>query len=418
MTQVRKKSRRVPASSMFYAIVLSMLIGLVLMSLISLNYFHTVELESYSSTVELIDDCKSAQALLFSKSKSMTTGEWIDCAEISDETRIKVIDWGIWQVGLVKSKKRKEEISGEFIFGNKWSNQNLAIQLKNGINGLSISGKTEITGNVHVPGGRVKPAFIEGQSFNGNRLVNGNTSETPRKFPRIDPAERSRLELLENAGFENDSIIDVYDANALIVNQFNNKTVVLYASDSLSLLDVDYQGNIIIKSEKAINISPFAKLKNVICIAPKIYISENFKGSVQCFATQNIMVSQSVRLSYPSALYLNSENEVKGGITIGKESEIEGVIVLNKVPSDRTQKTIKIATGVEVKGQVYCEASLEHRGTIHGQIITHEFALRTPSASYKNYLLNATVNVHSLPSWFGGLTLENETGGISKLVDL
>ncbi len=395
-----------------------MLIGIIMLSLISLNYFQTVELESYSSTVDLIENCKSAEAILLSEHKSLKPDTWIRMIELEDSTFYQVKHWGIWNIGSVKSKRRKEVISNAFVFGDKWNNNGTAIQLKNGISGLSISGRTKLTGNVFVPGGRVKPAYIEGQSFNGDQLVSGSVSETPRNFPRISTQIKNKLKALRTDQFTTDSIVKYHESIDVEAQDFTDKKLVLTSVDSIAILQKSISGNVVIKSNRAIYISPFATLENVICIAPRIYVGTGFNGRIQCIATQKIEIAEEVVLSYPSSLCLLSEKEKRASITLEKNSQLEGVLILTNELGDRTPKILKVGRDAKVTGQVICEASTEIRGTVFGQVITHDFSLKTPSASYKNHLLNAEINSSKLPDWFSGVSLEGEQGKTVKISDL
>jgi len=389
-----------------------------MMSIISLNYFHDIEIKSYTSTVDLIGNCKSAEAILLSEFQKKDPYQWYRATEFLDSTHYQFIPWGIWQVGLIKSKRRNELISDQFLFGSKWSNNHQAILLKNGISGLSISGKTNIIGDALVPGGRVKPAFIEGQSFNGNRLVKGSVHETPGDFPTLSQLTKDQLMAFYTADSEEDSLINYVDAADNIKQPFSKKRTVLYSRDSISVLQKQIEGHVIIKSEKAIYLSPFSKLTHVICIAPRIHIGEEFKGSIQCLATQQIHLSENTRLSYPSSTILLTEPEKSGEILIDNSAVLEGVAILLKAPSDRTVKHIQLNAGAIVRGQIISEAACEIKGQVYGQVITNEFTLRTPSASYKNHLLNAEINVKELPSWFCGAMLKNHLPLATKMNDL
>ena len=51
---------------------------------------------------------------------------------------------------------------------------------------LSLTGRTQITGNCYLPKAGVKRAYIEGKSFVGNKLINGTKYNSNKTLPPIN----------------------------------------------------------------------------------------------------------------------------------------------------------------------------------------------------------------------------------------
>ncbi len=401
-----KKKKKVKGSSLFYAVILSLLIGVLLLSLTSLNFYKAVEFEIHKNSSEQISNCRSAQAILFSEYQNKAQDTWHKIYEFENPTFYNFSAWGLYFKGTSRSIILKDTLETTYLFGEKWSNDGVAVHLKNGISGLNISGRTLLVGNAAVPGGRIKPSFIENQSFQGNQLITGSVSEPKRPFPAISNKllnSIKKLHPLNLAGNYTDLFSEISDSLKV---DFNKESKIIYSSDSISLDGFKLEDNIIVCSRKALYVGGFCKAKNIIVSAPRIYISSDFKGAIQCFATKKTIVEEGAQLSYPSSLVLWGEDAEE--LVLEKDIEIQGNIILYS--EDSKEATLEIESGTKITGVVYSNASSELKGSIHGQIITDEFFLITGSGFYKNYLLNAEVDVSKLPVWFSGLPLQGVKG--------
>lgn len=409
------KSKKVRGSSLFYAIVLSLLIGLVLTGLVSMSYYSTVEFEIHSTPSKLVSNLKNAESILFAQFGNKNEGEWHEVYEIEDPTFYKYQSWGIYQVGKVRSIVRQDTLSSSFLFGQKWSDDGVAIHLKKGISGLNISGRTKLVGNAAVPGGRIKPSFIENQSFQGNQLITGNVTEPKRPFPQLDSQLKTALSSLTTSNLRSMKTHSISELPDSLSHSFLEETQVYYSADSIAILDNQLSGNVILCAERAVYISPFCKADNVIIVAPRIYIADRFSGALQCFATEKINVSENVHLTYPSALVLQGKKTEE--LNIDSEVYVEGTIIVNK-DKEAEKGSLEISNGVKITGLVISNGATQLKGAVHGQVITNEFYLKTGSGFYKNYLLNAEVDVTKLPDWFCGTALQSKKAYPQKIVDL
>lgn len=165
-----------------------------------------------------------------------------------------------------------------------------------------LVGNTKIIGDVLLPEQGVKSGNIAGTSYYGNQLIYGSVSNSIDNFPKIKNLEYLKNfikypTIVEGVPFELEDALELHQS-------FFEKTAIYQEENAIYLANISLRGNIIISSKTAIYVAASATLENLILIAPKISIDENFKGSFQAFATENIVVEKQCVLSYPSALML------------------------------------------------------------------------------------------------------------------
>lgn len=91
----------------------------------------------------------------------------------------------------------------------------------------------------------------------------------------------------------------------------------------------------------------------------KVVIDSTYKGSIQTFARDSIVVTDGATLEYPSGICLVSDDE-RSGITVGANATIEGyVIILNK-------GSYKQEEGSLIRGLVYAPYKSEISGAVTG----------------------------------------------------
>jgi len=405
---------RLKGSALFYAIVLSLLIGLVLFSIISLNYFSSIEFEINRTQPRLISNCFSAEHLLYGQFSELTANKWKRLYEIDDETYIMTKPWGVYEIGLAKSVFRGDSLEHSFLFGNKWNDDNVAIHLKSGTSGLQVAGNTKIQGDVKVPGGRVKPAFIGNRYYEGDKVVYGNIYDTEKIFPEV--SNKLCLQLKEiTPSWVSQSRLVVGELKDSVSASFHQSPVIFFSADSVSITNQSYSGNIILASARAISIGKDASLNNVIITAPKVYVSSGFKGALQCFGSEKIEIQEDVTLNYPSSLILNGNGS--GRIEIMERAILEGSITALKDDSNE-EMDLYIRPNSTIKGQIICEGTTHLKGAVIGQVITKEFGLKTGSGYYKNHVLDGSVNVIGLPEWFCGPSLQRGQEKLQHITQL
>jgi hypothetical protein len=136
------------------------------------------------------------------------------------------------------------------------------------------------------------------------------------------------------------------------------------------------------------------------------------------------MVGTNCQLEYPTILALQSDpsnttaiNRTREpAISIGRGSTIAGsVLYLDKTEQEGLPLFITVDEGAVLVGEIYCEQSLELKGSVYGSVITDSFVAFENGNTYQNHLFNGEINASLLPMEFSGLVYgDKRTNSVVK----
>lgn len=409
----------IKGSSLFYALVVSLLIAIISSSFILFAYLTKIEFDNLSIQERVNLNADSGLNLLLAKQTIIGLGETktLDLYNNDiDSFTLSLEWWGAYQLAIVKAS-----------FGNTFAKRcaltgfyptkKYSLYLADHETPLSLCGNSIIKGPAYLPQKAVKRAYIEGQNFIGKELINGAILKSEKS---IEAFNQDLIQNINNT-FKNfsvnttEQIVDLNDPliNDTLIRSFYDKTLLLSLNSSVILNENHYEGNIAIISTKEIIVSESMSLKDVMLFAPKIRIQKNFRGSFQAFARDSIIVEENVNLNYPSVLGLlrTKESPSIASIIIQKGTNIKG----NIFASNNENYTRKEALGIVVdknatiNGQIYSQGFIDLKGTINGSLMCNKIMLRTPSSVYENHLLNAKIDLTSLSKYYVSTLLVDES---------
>lgn len=411
----------IKAGSLFYAIVISLIIAIVSSSLILFAYLTRIQFENFEINQQLNLNADSGLNLLLSKQSlvELDQQQTIDLFNIgTDNVELTRKTWGAYEILISKAvfkntKAIRIALAGFYPEGTHLYSLYLSDQDKP----LALCGNTLIKGTAYLPKAGVKRAYIEGQSFAGNTLIEGQIKQSEKTLPKFnkDLIDNIRTVFLKKTVTGNDSTIIIVNELSVdtLNNSFQNKTVVFISSAPLRISDGVYSGNIAIVSDKQITISSNALLKDVLVFAPKIIIEKEFRGNIQGFASDSIIINENVTLTYPSILGLVAEgNKSKNtsAIILNENDTISGNVFVYKNEADvLKQAGLIIPEKSFVFGQVYSNGYVDIKGTINGSLMCNKIMLSTSSSVYENHLLNAIIDASKLSKYYVGINLVEES---------
>jgi cytoskeletal protein CcmA (bactofilin family) len=324
--------------------------------------------------------------------------------------------WGIFDLISSRAFSHNNSFTRAAIEGHLLEeSKRFAFYLADNDKPLSLCGKTVITGKSYLPKAGVKRAYIEGQYFSGDKLLNGEMLNSKKIVPPLDKEVMERLAFdFKNYTSQNETrpMAELFRSDSL-TNSFANETMVFYDAGAVELTGKFISGNIIIVSDKTVVIDSDTRLFDVVIAAPRIIAEENFNGTCQIIASEKIEIKKNCIFNYPSSLslcYRGSNKDSVPDIHIEEGATIKGVVISTSTSEAGTlaaQSKIIIEKGAQVSGQVYASANVDLKGSIYGSLICHNIILSTPSAVYENHLLNATVDVSKLSRYFTGINIDD-----------
>lgn len=397
------------AHALYFTLFISLIIALISGSLVLGAYYYRTLSLKHTSEDRLLRNLQSGINLLLGSDDEYAADEthFIDLfGEEKDSLQLKIISWGLFDIGIVKSVSGKTFFQKVFLYGFKPADSQIALYLQDLNRPLSLCGNTKLKGTCYLPKAGVERAYIAGKSYVGSKLVYGEMKTSDNKLPELNKERLSRLTSLFKQSNQSSDI--------KTENSFFEPTHIIQWSDR-TVSDTILSGNIIIYANQHLTITPSAKLNNIIVIAPSITIESGFQGKSQFFAEDSIRVEDKVDLTYPSALGIikKQASETRPTITLGENSMLQGFIFTTQQAYDRSKTQISLNKDSYVLGQVYTDGYLDLKGKIEGSAYIHKFSLKTPASIYENHLLDATIDIEALPDYFISTALfatENQKG--------
>jgi hypothetical protein len=411
------------ASALFYAIVISLLLGMASGSLILSAYFTRLETDTCLKQEKLQVNALSGIAYLLSSQEEIHPGASaaVDLyGSGEDSVILEKKAWGIYEIVLAHAAWRNLEARSAALAGSvlKGSDR-FALWLCDQDRPLSLAGNTVITGDAYLPKAGVQRAYIEGQNYAGSKMVYGNVLQSGRSMLLLDKPLVNRLENILSGQFTGaDSISALMEDS--VTNSFFNAPLIIRSAGRVVLSGKTYSGHIIIYSGTEIVVTKDASLDGVLIAAPVIRIENEFRGTLQAFAGDTLIAGENCELLYPSALGIirTARSASHMLLSVSSGSKVRGAVLSWQEQFDvRKSMLINIATGAIITGQVYSAGVTDLKGKVKGSVITNKFLLKTPSSVYENHLLNAAIDISALPVEYGGPVTGNSNKIIMKWVE-
>ncbi len=388
---------KLKAGALQYTLFVAIIIAIIMLALIQMSYYSA----SFSKRVQFISNLHYE---LNNKLNSYLNN--LPGLAKTKDIKIKKSHWGNFELitGIISAKNytfKKPALIG----GYTKQTDRIALYLVDTHSPLVMAGQAQIIGNVFLPGQGLKRGSVGGESFLGDSLMEGNRKKSFTVFPDIihPPEYPTNFEKMGIQHLASDSLSV----------SFLEKTQWFYSKDTIYLNNLTLTGNIIIESGKAIIVDHQTNFNDIILIAPDITLFANTSLQGQLIATSSIRIGNNCNLRYPSALYLNADNE-KSRISIAKSTHITGAIIYNTgLLRNDYNPAVLIEKGVTVNGEVFSKKNIELYGEIDGSVYTKKFVVHSGSV-YDNHLYNGIIDVKKLYKYYTGLITDKSQKRIIK----
>lgn len=405
------------ASSLFYAVVISLVIAILSSALIMYAYLVQQQMNFEEVNERLNLNANSGFTLLLNKQSIVDINSEVTTDLFQTEQDSVILSrksWGAYEV--VRSMaftNNRYAVRLALIGTNVSVFQNYSIFLSDNNKPLMVAGKNVIRGNAFLPKAGVKSAYVDGRSFEGKTQIEGELKNSTAILPDIDDMLMKYISsVFETKQLSDaDSTIELESAlnSDSLYNSFENKTLLVYSNGPILISSGYFYGNIAFVSPVSIKITENAHLKEVQLYAPQIEFENGVVGEMQAFARDTIFVRENVKLNYPSVLgLLQTKKSIDfASILISKGDTIEGDVFSykEKIGTQNKRSVITIKKEATVYGQVFACDIAEHQGTILGSLTCNKILLTTPSSIYENHLLDATIDETRRSVYFVGANL-------------
>lgn len=421
MTRIKTKSK-VKGGALLYSLFVITVVGALTSIVISISYFSTIHSIKFREKSSVLRNTQSGMELLLSEFPIVEINREITLDLYGDEcdsVTLKRLNWGLFEVVSSKAFRKNKTAIKVALVGQKFEEET-ALYLADRNKPLSLAGKTVVKGKIFLPKKGVKRAYIEGTTYQGDKLLYGTSQTSTKSLPELNKEiNKSMTARLGDVTLETDSMVPYELFEDSIVQSFTDKTILAYSSSVIVLENKTCIGNVVIKSSKGIVVRTNSILENTLLYAPYIVFENNFTGTVQAFATDSVLVGHHVDLEYPSGIGLIQLNKSgsKHFVSIGEASLIDGSIVAYQKEYD-FRNPIKVSMEKEsiLKGYAYVNGLVELKGSIYGSLYCNRFSLKTPSTVYENHLLNATIDVTQRSEMYVGPNLTDNKLGTKEVI--
>lgn len=403
--------RKLEAGALTYALFVGIVTAILCFLMIMVVHFNRQYFYRMDSQEKVLDNCLSGIALGLSSAQSGK--HWVDLfGDGTDSVRVKSHYWGLYKIVSVEAKAGVFKETRSAMFGSYSDKSSaLALVIPERNSPIKLAGAALILGDAELPKKGLESAYIEGKNYSRDKRIYGRLQQSDQTLPKLDrevlKAAKSRMEQI---ALEDDSVMPYDYLVRSKIRSFNKSTLVCNEKGRLRVSS-QLSGNMVVKASSEIIVESDAQLDNVILVAPIIRIKSDFKGRLHIMASDSIILEERSVLSYPSSLFVVRKSRGdEGQILLKKNAEFSGVAVYtSNLFQDKNQAVIKVAEGALVRGQLYTDKYLEHRGKLEGTILAAGFILITTSGVYQNHLLDGEIDREKLIQNFAGLPIEGWT---------
>lgn len=400
---------RLNGGALYYAILVIMLLSIFSSGFILLNRLWFHENALFLKNTELNDNIDSASEWLKIKPDLVIPGETIELDIFGDSSIVKIEaeKWGLLR--LVKFNAQWRSLNIERIALYSGTNKNrYALYLTDNNKFLSLVGKCAIKGNCSLPALGIRAGEIDGGTYLSEKMIDGRIDKSGTALPKL-----SRDLLVPWSGYWNkefrtaDSITGIGDLirNPVSSVPFSSNTKVIDCGRNVCLQNITLSGNIIVVAKDTIIIAPSARLQDILIFAKTIIVANEVKGAFQLFATDKISIGDNCLMRYPSFVVCVA-NKTPAKITIGKNSAVNGGILIDSVSDSTDTNQLEMSEGNKLIGTVYINGKVGFAGQIDGNLFCNSFFIDTPRAYYENFLKDAVIDSQSIPAGFGSFAID------------
>lgn len=394
----------VKASALHLVLVITLVITVVLGSLIYLHYFYREQEQKVDRWEALQQDLKAGTSLALSTYFPYTqSGDTLLLSPITlrDSLRIGKKKWGFLDAVTVHSWRGQDTLKRSFLSGVQ-PKDSTVLYIVDEDRPLSISGKTVIQGTAFLPQSGIRPAFVDGEYYEGiEEMVDGEIKESSQALPGYDA---ERINVIKSRYKENLLESTEVPSNRPLQHSFFEETLYYRLPNATLLLADSISGNLVILADSTIHISAQTVWEDAIVIAPHIKLEDDFSGKGQFFALDSLTVGKNVALHYPSVLGLLTADSLNGPLkmTIGENSHIQGMVLLHRADIPDQMDLLELQKNVTIEGELISFGLLKYTDplAIKGALYAHRLITQRPSSLYENYLISLNLERNKLHLYY------------------
>ena len=307
----------------------------------------------------------------------------------SSRMKIARKPWGLYEVVTVGSGDGRIFRSGILGLRQPYKDD-CRLWYRNNEGAVTLTGKSYIKGTADLPDNGIIYGQMQSTFFSGERLHPSHIRKSEKELPSpADVAMRIIAGLFELRDTGSTGLPD-----SLTVAFRNSDTEVIGVGE---IYDCYLSGNIILTGSK-VDIRSDAILHDVIVVADEIRVEGGFRGSVQLFAADSVIVGRNVALESPSGIYSKKYAE------LGDNSEVNGYLIVDYGgEEDIMQPACRKSQTSKLRGLFYCSGIAQIQGIVSGTAFVDKSVYYSPQGYYSDFLYDIALLENretAYPLWF------------------
>ena len=412
-----KSINKIKASALYFTIMAMVLVSALVSAFVLWSVYFNVKNHQDFNKIKLAQLLNDSEGIINYYYDNLSTAPFkTSIYNEGDTVVLTKKPYGIFDLLTFKVNIGNLESFKDYISAYVTNFDSTALYIGNSNQPLKFVGDVEINGDVYLPEKGAERAYVEGKSFTGDKFFEGN-QKLSNQFPLLDSKLLDRLNFIFTSLPENifDTIVN-YSTISIDTCLLNKGKLGLIIMDNSNFFQKKLIGKWIILSSNEIFISNYYSTSGQVFIANQIEVESGFKGEVQLFANQNILINDNVTLNYPSFLFLKTANFKNAQLTIEPNCKVLGGVFLISDNQDiSNQSLLQLKNNTLVVGQVYCNTFLQLSGTVFGNVYANKLYLKTNSSVYENLIMDCKINAYKKDKQL--LTLPIHNSGKYEIID-
>ncbi len=327
------------------------------------------------------------------------------------------------------SQVKKQKITLEVLAGAiPDSVFDYAIALKDTNSSLSVTGSTNINGDIASGSNQIERSTFKGFPFRGSFTGEAKKKNMRDFFPALQ-YESLEVQLDRHTSFfESDrkNQFTVRDLSELAQSQAGDS---LYFADSQEWsvnqtttfpkdIVVLVEGNLTITGDGNLGTYTTFIARDTLSIGGSVTathailsagtfmeLRDQVSMNAQLISKGRIQLRDQVYLTYPSMVYTSTTTflgEQQEVIHLQEESTVDGTLVypIETGRFNREQFRIKIDENALLRGSIYNQGQTELTGTVYGSVLTKQFFFYESPTTYINWIKDAEIDINQRPQDF------------------
>jgi hypothetical protein len=379
------------ASSLFYSLMVALLLGALLSAVIMSAHLRSSLTERWLAYNTARDDAYGALgAELLGIPMLRTTTDSLKLFSTSEQyTTIAHSIWGLFNIRTGVGHQADQQVSRCALMG--WHCDPLAPSLWVADNNepISMAGEARLTGACYLPARGLRRAYIEGRPYTGSLTLDDQRlsgSAIPPLPERIQAQIRSftdGLQASEGAVSWSDLAHDSIDV------AFAEPALVADLGSVRELSNAHVFGHVLLLALDSVRLTSSFRCSGIVIWAPHVTIASGFIGDMQCFTRFGVLMESDTRLNYPSVLVSTGGDSTHSAtISIGERSVFEGAIIGWPMARRAKPVTVEFSQGTVFDGEVWNDGPVQLQGSMRGTVVANSVLLRTPSSVYRGHIMD------------------------------